>query len=108
MGRSRNIRAMIADCRQCEQRQPSAAANLGSFGAKAKFGGAENLREKNLSAGAPYTFALCTGPTRGYPPPLRMLTISTPIVSTLTISMLIISTHLVSTLAKPPSERSLT
>ena len=83
--------------------------------------------QKNLSAGPPYTFALCQGPTRGYPP-LRMLTVSTPIVrtltilelmiSTLTISMLTISAHLVSThiistltistLRKRPSERSLT
>ena len=90
--------ARLCDCRQCEQRQPSAAANLGSYGAKAKFGSAGNLREKNLSAGAPYTYALCAGPTRGYPTPLRMLMISTPIVRTLTIS----------TLRKPPSERSLT
>ena len=47
------------------------------------------------------------------PPPLRMLTISTPIVRTLTVSMLTIPAHLVSTLTistlrKRPSERSLT
>lgn len=92
---------------------------MAAFGVRAKFGSAGNLREKNLSAGAPYTHALCQGPTRGYPhPPFRMLTILELMISTLTVSMLTISAHLVSThiistltistLPKPHSERSLT
>ena len=80
--------AMIADCRQCEQRQPSAAANLGSFGAKAKFGSAGNLCKKICRRGlrTHITFARALpGPT---PTPLRMLMIPELMISTLTISTL--------------------
>ena len=72
---------------------------------------------QKFRAGPPYTFALCRGPTRGYPP-LRMLTISWLMISTLTVLMLTILEHLVhthiistltiSTLRMRPSERSLT
>ena len=55
---------MIADCRQCEQRQLS--TNLAAFGARAKFAGAGNLREKNLSAGAPFSLGPVAGPTPSY------------------------------------------
>ena len=67
---------MIADCRQCEQRQPSAAANLVAFGVRAKFGGAGKFVQKKLVAGGPYHFTPSQGPTRDpdsprphHPPP---------------------------------------
>ena len=57
--------AMIADCRQCEQRQPSAPANLGSFGARAKFGSAGNCCKKFVGGGSVFV-RTCRGPCPPY------------------------------------------
>ena len=92
---------MIADCQQCEQRQPSAAANLVAFGVRAKFGGVGKFVQKNLVRGVrtislqakalPGTLILRTLIIR---PPM----ILEPMISTLTISAHLVSTHIVSTL----------
>ena len=92
--------ARLCDCRQREQRQPSAAANLGSFGAKAKFGAWESLCKKNWLWGV-RTISLQAKALPGASI-LRTLIIHPPMISTLTILMLTIleltiSTHLVST-----------
>ena len=68
--------------------------------------------KKNLRAGAPYTYLVCAGPTRGLPHPpsafVRTLTISTLTILELTMRTLIVSIHTISTLCKPPSKCSLT
>ena len=104
---------MIADCRQCEQRQRTwdrlaPGPNLARREIVAK-----KICRRGLRTRLPFARAL-----PGATPPLRMLTISWLMISTLTVSMLTIRTHLVSThiistltistLRMRPSERSLT
>ena len=91
--------ACFCDCRQREQRQPSAAANLVAFGAKAKFGAWKSLCKKNWLWGV-RTISL---QAKALPGTLifRTLIIHPPMINTLTISMLTIleltiSTHLIS------------
>jgi len=91
--------ARLCDCRQREQRQPSAAANLVAFGAKAKFGARESLCKKNWLWGV-RTISLQAKALPGASI-LRTLIIRPPMINALTISMLTIleltiSTHLVS------------
>ena len=92
--------ARLCDCRQREQRQPSAAANLVAFGAKAKFGARESLCKKNWL----WWVRTTSLQARALPGAsiLRTLIIRPPMISTLTILMLMIleltvSTHLIST-----------
>ena len=89
---------MIADCRQCEQRQPSAAANLVAFGVRAKFGGAKKFVQEKIieNVWGVRTISLQAKALPGTSI-LRTLIIRPPMISMLIILELTISTHLVST-----------
>jgi len=98
--------ARLCDCRQREQRQPLAAANLVAFGAKAKFGAWESLCKKNWLWGV-RTISLQAKALPGtsilstliiHPPMISTLTISMLMILELTISTRLVSIHTISTL----------